>query len=181
MGWIELILLALALAADAFSVGVVVGLSHQTPRQRFRLSWHFGLFQALLPLAGALLGHLLADVIGHWDRVIACIILVLIGSKMIRDAWCGHDDDETCHDPTRGLSLIGLSLAVSIDAFGAGITLITSRIPLWEAVLLIGFTAGIATLVAMQAAARLSRILGGKAELLGGCVLIGIGLNLLLG
>jgi len=79
----EIFLLAVALAVDAFSVGVAVGLKHKRPRQIFRLSFHFGLFQALMPLLGALAGTLLLRWVRQWDHWVVFGVLAALGGRMI--------------------------------------------------------------------------------------------------
>ncbi|MBC8277107.1 MAG: manganese efflux pump, partial [FCB group bacterium] len=122
MTYYELAILALALAIDAFSVGSAVGLTCHRPRQIFRLSWHFGLFQALMPLIGALAGSLMMVVIQGWDHWVAFFILLGLGIKMIAGAFKKEEENTRPVDLTKGWSLISLSIAVSIDALAAGIT-----------------------------------------------------------
>jgi len=175
---LEILLLALALSADAFSVGAVVGLEHRAPRQIFRLAWHFGLFQALMPLAGALAGVALVDRIAAFDHFVAFGLLVAVGGRMICGS-CGEKEPGKQRDPTRGLTLIGLSLAVSIDALAAGFTLAVERAPLVLSVVVIGLVAAIATVVGMLFAGRVQRLVGRRCELFAGLVLIGLGTKIL--
>jgi len=174
----EIVLLALALAADAFAVGAVIGLRHRQPRQFFRLSFHFGLFQALMPLLGILLGGLLSQFtnVDHW---ISMGLLVLIGLRMIAETLRGTEPDEAI-DYTRGLRLIGLSLAVSIDAFAVGITLGAARAPLAFSVTAIGIVAALATLLSMLAAGRVPLRFRRWSGLAGGLVLIALGVKIVL-
>jgi len=176
----EILLLALALAADAFSVGVGVGLSHQRTRQVFRLSFHFGLFQGLLATAGLAAGSLLIRWIHAWDHWIAFGLLVLIGLRMIRGAFGPVDERADERDLTRGWSLVMLSTAVSIDAFAAGVGIAALEAPRVEAVLLIALVSGLATLLAFRASTGLRRVLGHRAELVGGLVLIALGSKILM-
>lgn len=182
VGFTELLILAVALALDAFSVGAVVGLKHHSRRQLFRLSYHFGLFQALMPLLGAFLGEIVLSFCNGWDKIIACAILVVLGAKMIISGWrTSSEKPEQAADPTRGWPLIGLSLAVSIDAFASGVSLVGAAAPLALSVTLIGVVTSAATLIAMRGARRLSRFAGGRLEIPGGVALIGIGIKMALG
>lgn len=180
----EVFILAIALALDAFSVGAVLGLTYSQPRQLFRIAWHFGLFQAVMPLLGVLLGELTLGYMAGWDKVIACAILVAMGGKMLWSARHGGGsalgEARPRHDLTRGWRMLGLSLAVSIDAFGSGISLVVAQAPLVQSVVLIGLVTILATLLAMLGAQRLGRFAGGKLEALGGAALIGIGVKILL-
>jgi putative Mn2+ efflux pump MntP len=179
MTFLEILLLSLALAADAFSVGAALGLRYRRAREVFRLAFHFGLFQALLPLLGALIGGALLVYVESVDHWIAFTLLSLIGGRM---AWSGlhRDAGRTVSiDLTRGWSLVGLSLAVSIDALAAGITLPAAGAPVGTAVVMFGLVAGLATLAAMRFAGTIARRAGGRVEVLAGLVLIGLGLRIL--
>jgi putative Mn2+ efflux pump MntP len=176
MSFLQILLLALALAADAFSVGAALALRYQTARQVFRVAFHFGLFQALLPLLGALIGGALVERVDHW---VAFGLLALVGGRMI---WSGlHEDSRRAGstDLTRGWSLVGLSVAVSIDALAVGITLPATGAPVGVAVTTFGVVAGLATLVAMRLVAPFARRLGGRVEVVAGLVLIALGVKTL--
>ncbi len=179
MTLIEVLLLALALSADAFSVALAVGLAFSAPRQLFRLSWHFGLFQALMPFAGAAGGRALRDLLGGADRYVAFAVLAALGVKMLRESVRHDGSRPTGGDPTRGLSLVGLSLATSLDALGAGLGLALVGSQLIRSGLIIGVTAGLATLAGMLLGARVRRTVGRYAGALGGLVLVGLGFRML--
>jgi len=180
MSFLEILLLSLALAADAFSVGAALGLRYRKPREVFRIAFHFGLFQALLPLLGGLLGGALLTYVESVDHWIAFGLLAFLGSRMI---WSGlhNDPNETPSvDLTRGWSLVGLSVAVSIDALAAGFTLPTADAPIGLAVAMFGLVAGLATLVAMRLAGSIARHIGSRVEVVAGIVLIGLGVKIVL-
>lgn len=180
MSLYEIFLLAVALAMDAFSVGAAVGIDHRHPRQVFRLSFHFGLFQALMPLAGALVGTLLLHWVGQWDHWVVFGVLGFLGVRMIWGAFCKEDEARAKVDLTRGWSLVGLSVATSIDALAAGIGLGVSGAPIVLSVAIIGIVATIATAFAMLASGTLLRGLGKKAEVAAGAVLVLLGTKTLL-
>ncbi len=167
----EIFLLALALAADAFGVGASIGLTCCRPRQVLRLSWHFGLFQALMPALGALAGLWLRDFVAAAAPIVAGVLLTIIGVKMLLESMRQEKPKDDC-DPTRGWTLIGLSLAVSIDAFAAGIGLAMLQAPLLLACVIIGIVALVATAVAMLNSRLLRKALGQWAERFGGIVLL---------
>ncbi len=181
MSVFEILVLALALAADAFSVGAAVGATSTRPRQIFRLSFHFGLFQALMPLLGMGFGVWLADVAGRWSGALAGGILIVIGARMIREAMTHGESKPEKRDPTRGFSLVGLSTAVSIDAFGAGIGLATGKAPVLFSVVLIGVVSGLVTFFAMRLSRFITKRFGRGAEIFGGVVLVGLGLRMAAG
>jgi putative Mn2+ efflux pump MntP len=174
----EILLLALALSADAFSVGAVLGLRYRRPRQIFRLSFHFGLFQALLPLLGAFLGEYVLTHVARWDHWIAFGLLAFLGVRMIRAGSGGRERRAESIDLTRGLSLIGFSLAVSIDALAAGITLPAMGAPIVFSVAVIGVVAATATLAAILLAGSIGKRMGSRVETAAGVVLIGLGLKI---
>lgn len=191
MAPIEIFLLALALSADAFSVAAVVGIQACERRQRFRLSFHFGLFQMLMPLLGALLGRLALEAVEAYTHWIACALLSAIGLKMIVEglrqkdsanvASQGQGPDCIPADRTRGWSLLGLSLATSIDALGAGlgVGLVLETGRLLFAAIVIGLTCGAITWLGMRSGALIRRFAGRWVEPAGGLVLIGLGMRML--
>ena len=179
MSWIDVVLLALALSADAFSVALAVGLRFSSPRQVFRLSWHFGLFQALMPLLGAVGGTALKKVVGDVDHYVAFALLAAIGIHMVWESRRAEGRVGEARDPTRGLSLVGLSLATSVDAFGAGIGLGLSGAPLPSACATIGVTCGLCTLAGMHLASRAGPRLGRFSGVLGGVVLLLLAVKML--
>ena len=181
MSYLEILLLSLALAADAFSVGAAVGLTHTAPRQVFRLSWHFGLFQSLFTGAGVLAGSLFVQMIKSWDHWLAFGLLAFIGARMIWGAF-GEKEQETdaARDATRGMSLMGLSTAVSIDAMAAGLGLAAAHAPLGLSIGCIGVTSALATVAAMKLAGRIATRTGKWIEPAAGVVLILLGAKIVM-
>jgi manganese efflux pump family protein len=186
MGVVEVLLLAFALALDALTVGAAVGLRACAPRQVFRLAFHFGVFQALMPVLGALCGRAVVGWLAGFTAWVAFGLLLAIGAKMI---WGALRKKEACvqacteGDPTKGWSLLALSLATSIDALGAGLGMgvVMGWLDLAWAVVVIGLVAALATWLGMRAGGALVCRLGRKAEALAGLVLIGLGVRMLLG
>jgi len=176
MSFVELFLLALALAADAFTVGAAVGVRHCRPRQVFRLAFHFGLFQSLMSFLGALAGSVVLSLMEDYDHWVVLAVLTFIGLRMIYSARRGDAERFARTDLTRGMALVGLSLAVSMDAFGAGIGLPATSVSLSLAVPVIGAVSALATVVAMRVADRIQARVGARFEIIGGVVLIGLGI-----
>ncbi len=180
-GW-ELVALAVALAMDAFAVAVAAGagLKAVSGRQTFRLAYHFGLFQALMPVLGWAAGHTLSRAIEAFDHWAAFGLLAFVGGHMIVEAF-RRSEDQPQRDPTRGMTLVLLSLATSMDALAVGLSLALLNVSIWWPSAVIGlvcaaFTAGGLHLGRMAAAAtRLGRF----AEVAGGLVLLAIGVRLL--
>lgn len=174
--------LAIGLAMDAMAVaiGVGIGLRGATPRQIIRLSFHFGLFQALMPILGWLLGNYAAywtSRFGHW---IAFALLAFVGARAIVDAVRKRSDASVVRrDPTRGASLLILSLATSMDAFAVGVSFAMMNVLVWYPAVVIGLVAGMLTVAGMVFGDRLGRRFGVAMEILGGLILILIGVKVL--
>ncbi len=178
---LETFLLAVALGCDAFAVGLGVGTRFCAPRQIFRLSFHFGLFQFLMPLVGWALGLYLVGLVQKWGPWLAFFLLVFIGGKMAYESLRGEESREVCADPTRGMSLVVLSVATSMDALGVGFSLGILGRDLLAAAVCIGITAALMTWAAMRIGNRLSILWGRRMGVFGGVVLIAIAFKLLLG
>jgi putative Mn2+ efflux pump MntP len=176
------LLLALALGCDAFAVGMGVGTRFCSPRQVFRLSFHFGLFQFLMPLVGWSLGQSIVGEASRWGHWIAFALLFFIGGRMCYESF-QHDassDDQECIDPTRGFKLVFLSIATSLDALGVGFSLAMLGQGLFMAATWIGVVAGVMTWTAMKLGNRLSEKFGKRMERVGGLVLLAIAVKLIL-
>ncbi len=189
MPLLETLALAVGLGMDAMSVCMAIGVRWHGPRQRFRLAWHMGLFQFFMPVLGWLLGARLAGLVRSVGGYLAAGLLFLIGAKMFYEAWRrrpGHLAESTeraaqsalhakSRDPTRGWSLLGLSVATSIDALVAGVSLGLKGREIWLASLLIGVVAGLMALLGVMAGRRIGRAAGKPAELAGAAVLVALG------
>ena len=181
MSTLTLIGIAIGLAMDAFAVAIGAGLTLKevTPRQTFRLAWHFSLFQAFMPVIGWLAGLTVAQWIAPVDHWIAFGLLAVIGGKMIYEAL--KDDDEAAErsDPTKGWSLVLLSVATSIDALAVGLSLALLDVSIWWPAIVIGLVAGAFTTLGLQLGKRFGALLGRRMEVVGGVILIGIGVKIL--
>lgn len=182
MDGITLTAIAVALAMDAFAVALATGLTlpELTGRHLFRFGFHFGLFQALMPICGWLAGISLRAQIEAVDHWVAFTLLVSVGGKMLWDACHNDDDNPRSGDPTRGISLVMLSIATSIDALAIGLSLAVLGIRIWTPALVIGLTAGALTVVGMLLGRRLGSIWGFRVEIAGGALLILIGCKILI-
>lgn len=174
--------LAVALAMDAFAVSIASGvaLKKVSARQFFRLAWHFGLFQAVMPIIGWSAGLTVRNLIQAFDHWVAFVLLLFVGGNMLRSAF-GKEEENTCKDPTRGTSLVLLSVATSIDALAVGLSIAVLDVSIWFPAFIIGVVAALFTALGLFLGSRACRymILQKYAEALGAAVLIGIGLNIL--
>lgn len=182
MSTAEIILLALGLAMDAFAVSLVVGAGQHARRLRpaVRLSFHFGLFQCLMPMAGWALGRGVDRWMASFDHWIAFGLLAIVGGRMV---YAGLHPQEERHrdDPTRRWNLVSLSVATSIDAFAVGLSLALLRVSIWYPCVLIGLiTAGL-SVIGVRIGNRVGDHLGGRMEVVGGLILCLIGARILWG
>ena len=179
MNWITVLGISLGLAMDAFAVSIASGLrlGHATPRQVFRLSFHFGLFQFLMPVIGWHIGQQVVSVIDSFDHWIAFGLLSLIGGRMVWEA--SREEKSTAKaDPTRGMSLVTLSVATSVDALVAGVGLAFLRESIWLTSMTIGIVTAALTGFGITFGSRWGSRWGHWAEFMGGGVLILIGLRI---
>jgi manganese efflux pump family protein len=179
MDTITLLGIALAMAMDAFAVSaaVVASLGGLTVRHVFRLSWHFGLFQFLMPVIGWLLGTGLLPVMRNLAPWAASGLLLFLGARMIWEAR--HPETRSRHfDPTRGWSLVVLSVATSLDALAVGVTLALVQVSIVKAALVIGVVAAVITFVGTMVGRTAGAYIGQWAERCGGAVLIAIAVNI---
>lgn len=168
--------------AFAVSIGVSIRLRHVSARQVFRFGWHFGLFQAMMPVIGWYFGTRLESLIVAWDHWVAFVLLAFVGGKAICEALSSQEqgDETRGADPTRGWSLVILSVATSIDALAVGISFGVMAIDIWYPAVIIGIITASLTTFGMLFGARLGLRFGRRIEVLGGIILIGIGLKILL-
>jgi putative Mn2+ efflux pump MntP len=177
MSWFSLLGIAVALAVDAFAVAVAAGLSLKvlTKRRLFRLSFHFGLFQAMMLAIGWVFGKalfVLVAVIANW---VAFALLLLVGGHMIRQAFHGPGETRITLDPTKGWQLVFLSFATSIDALAVGLSLAMMGVSIVVAASVVGLVAAALTLVGMPLGNRASALWGKRIEVIGGLILIAVG------
>jgi len=176
--------IAIGLAMDAFAVSIAtsISLGRVTGRQLFRFSWHFGLFQAVMPFLGWLAGQSFAVYIMAWDHWVAFALLMCVGGKAIYAALRMEDPENPIKrgDPTRGMSLVIFSVATSIDALAVGLSFAMLEVTIWYPCIVIGIVAAAFTLVGMLLGGKLGIRFGKRIEVLGGLILVGIGLKILI-
>lgn len=188
MSLLEIVLLGLALSADAFSVTISNTFAYRDERvSRLALMpVFFGAFQALMPVAGYCLGSVAADLIESYAGIVTLVILGIIGGNMVREGVASIRACRNCEPaPAKGRltlwTLFVQAIATAIDAFAVGVSLRAQAVDLVFSVCAIGFTTVICCVVALALGRRLGTLLGDRAEIIGGCVLIGIGIKALLG
>jgi putative Mn2+ efflux pump MntP len=183
MTLLNTVAIAIALAMDAFAVSIAAGvtLKQVSLRQTFRLSWHFGLFQAMMPVIGWAAGLSVRHYMERYAHWVAFFLLGFVGINMIREACKSNDDGADPKDPTRGLTMVVLSVATSIDALAVGLSLSMINVSIWLPAVIIGIVACAFTIVGMHLGRKLGGItrLSRYAGIIGGVVLLLIGVNIL--
>ena len=181
MSFIEILLIAIGLAMDAFAVSLGIGTAGRanTARPVLRMSFHLGLFQALMPVLGWITGTRVADLVQTVAPWIAVVLLGFVGIRMIRS---GLDPDcESCpSDPTRGGTMVMLCVATSIDAFAVGLSLAILQVNILYPSAVIGVVTWAVCLGALLVGGRLGERFGKRMEVFGGLLLNVIGLRVLL-
>jgi len=175
--------IAVGLAMDAFAVAIATGivLGTVSGRQTFRLAFHFGLFQFLMPVVGYLAGMTVGGYIRGYDHWLAFVLLGYIGGKMVYEGgWGDGEEGSGGKDPTRGISLVVLSVATSIDALAVGISLgvLRNEEIIYPGVV-IGLVACTFTAAGLHLGKRLGAVFGKRMEIAGGLVLVAIGVKIL--
>jgi putative Mn2+ efflux pump MntP len=178
--WVLTLIIAVSLAMDCFAVSLGIGCSLPTCDKRavFRLSFHFGFFQAGMTLLGWLVGNTILPYIEKFDHWIAFFLLAWIGIRMIREGLSKKTEYMT-GDPTRGGTLVLLSIATSIDALGVGLSLSILQANIAFSSFMIGIVSLLFTVIGLRFGNRLNEKFGKRIEILGGLVLLFIGSRLL--
>lgn len=181
MSGLTLIGISLGLAMDAFAVSIAAGLALEqiTPRHVFRVAFHFGLFQWMMPVLGYLAGTTLAAYIADYDHWVAFALLGYVGGKMLWEAGRSNSAAADRDDPTRGLTLLTLSIATSVDALAVGLSMAFLGVTVWFPAAVIGVVTATLSALGILFGGRLGSRWGRWAEIVGGCVLLAIGLRIL--
>ena len=183
MGIFELILLSIGLGMDAFAVSVCKGISMKKMnwKKASLIGLYFGGFQAVMPILGYFFGTSFESFITNIDHWIAFILLVIIGAKMIQEAFQKDKDEDEYNEDISVKAMLILSIATSIDALAVGITFAFLKVDLVLAFSLIGIITFILSVLGTKIGNRFGDKYKSKAELIGGIILILIGLKILLG
>lgn len=182
--FVELFLMGVGLAMDAFAVSVCKGLAMRkvNKKQTVIIGLFFGGFQALMPLIGWILGSQFERYITSIDHWIAFVLLGFIGAKMIVEALKPEENDEIkeMDAPLDLKDLLVLAVATSIDALAVGITFAFLQYPIVEAISIIGVTTFFISVGGVYAGNFFGSKYKKKAELAGGLILVLLGLRILL-
>lgn len=181
MDFVSLMLIAVSLAADCFAVAVSTGVSlpAMTYRPVLRTASAFGVAQFSMPVIGWLAGRTVVDIMSGFDHWVAFGLLGLVGSRMVWEWGHPKGQPEKTADATRGMLLVTLAVATSIDALAVGLGFAFMKLDILISSATIGAVAFVITILGFVLGRRAGAILGGQAKLVGGVILIGIGLRIL--
>lgn len=170
--------IAVSLAMDAFAVSLGVGTARSAPgfRSKFRLAFHFGIFQSLMTFLGWLLGSTIANLISSFDHWVVLLLLGIVGVNMLRSGLNPKQESFTS-DPSRGKTLVMLSVATSLDAMAVGLSMAMIGNAVLMPVILIGAVTLTLSSIGLLTGTRLGEKFGKKMEVIGGGILIFIGLR----
>lgn len=184
---LEIILLGVALSADAFAVTIsnTFVYASESKRRLVLMPVMFGLFQGLMPLLGYFVGGLAAEVIERYAGIITLVILGIVGGNMIREGaeallHPGEDEAEHAGPVAKRLTMVTIlaqAFATAIDAFAVGVSLRAQAVNIVVAASIIALTTFVLCLVALAMGRKLGEVLGDRAQVAGGIVLVLIGLK----
>lgn len=187
---LEIIVLGVALSADAFAVTIsnTFVYAGESRSRLMLMPLMFGLFQGLMPVAGYLLGGLAAEVIETYAGVITLVILGLVGGNMIREGVCalrGAGEQDGPEEPGAGpvarrltlVTVLAQAIATAIDAFAVGVSLRAQAVSVVVAAPVIALTTFLCCVAALALGRKLGEVLGDRAQVAGGIVLVLIGLK----
>ena len=176
------LLLAFGMSMDAFAASIGKGATLHKPKfsEAVRTGLIFGAIETLTPLVGWGLGMLASQFVLEWNHWIAFILLVFLGGRMIVEGFRG-DSDEACEAPHRHgfWLLVTTAFATSLDAMAVGVGLAFLQVSIVTTALAIGCATFIMSTLGMMVGRFIGPLLGKRAEILGGIVLIGIGSEIL--
>ena len=178
MSLASIFIISLSMAMDAFAVSLGSGIKiGPGPRPIFRIAFHFGLFQAILPVVGWLFGNTIEPYVKGVDHWVAFGLLAFVGLRMMRSGF-SKEEEKIVKDPSRGWTMVMLSIAVSIDALAVGLSLAFLGVNIWTPALIIGLVTGALSLAGLRMGNEVGKRFGKSVEVLGGLVLIGIGIKI---
>lgn len=200
MGLLEILMLGVALATDAFSVTISNTFAFDDHRfsRLMRMPLFFGLFQFGMPLAGYFVGGIAAELIEKYAGIVSLVILGFIGSNMLYSGYKAlkedaseEDEEEAQQEAQQGAQqsattlsygkLVFQAVATAIDAFAVGVSFRAHSVDILVASTLFGVITAILCTIALFIGKKLGSLLGDRVEMVGGVVLILIGLKAFFG
>lgn len=180
MGLLEIFLIGVGLAMDAFAISICKGLSMKKMnwKSAIIIALYFGIFQAFMPIIGYFLGSTFESFVTNIDHWIAFVLLSLIGGNMIKEAF--DSEDEKKNDKVDFKTMIVLAIATSIDALAIGITFAFFEVNLLLSISIIGIITFIISIIGVKIGNKFGDKYQNKAEFIGGLILVLLGIKILL-
>lgn len=177
---LEILLIAIGLAMDAFAVSICKGLSMKKMnwKKAIIIGGYFGLFQGMMPVIGYFLGTSFESLVTQIDHWIAFGLLVIIGTNMLKEVFAS--ESENCNDNVDFKTMIVLAIATSIDALAVGITFAFLNTNIILAALIISVVTFITSILGVKIGNKFGDKYERKAETVGGLILIFMGIKILL-
>ncbi|MBN2980754.1 MULTISPECIES: manganese efflux pump MntP family protein [Cohnella] len=175
---LTILIMAVALGMDAFSLGVGIGLKGVRLLDVLKISTAIGLFHVLMPLGGMWAGHYVSELLGGVATSAAGALLLLLGGHMVYSALRGEAVETVNHRTFWGMILFAFT--VSIDSFSVGVSLGMFAAHRTFTVLAFGFFGGAMSVLGLMIGRRISRSLGGYGEAFGGVILFAFGVMFLI-
>ena len=181
MDFIPIFFIALSLSTDCFAVALSFSIAQKVlhPLQVLRTSFSFGFFQFLMPVLGWLGGRTIVSIISAYDHWVAFGLLAVVGGRTVWEGLHGGDEHEST-DISKGFTLLTLSIATSIDALAVGLSFALLEINILTSSIIIGITCFLVSVSGFVLGRWVGEILGKRAKLAGGLVLVGIGIKILI-
>ena len=185
MTLLEIFLIGIGLSMDAFAVAICKGLAMPNKVDKkgaLLIALYFGVFQAMMPTLGWLLGSQFARYVTRLAPWIAFILLAWIGGNMVRESLSKEEREEEETGSVSHKELLVLAVATSIDALAVGVTfsMLELAVSIGAAVALIGCTTFVISLAGVYVGNVFGAKYKSKAEFVGGAILILIGVKILL-
>lgn len=179
--FLSTLLVAVALAMDAFSVSMTKGFTQKNLKSSQILYYglFFGGFQAFMPVIGYFCGNLIASVVTSLAPIVGFVLLLAIGLNMIRESL--GEDDEEITDSFSFREVTLLAIATSIDAFAVGITIALINDPILISAAIIGIVAFLFSIAGIFIGKKIGNYIGDRFQIIGGVILILIGIKILMG
>ena len=178
------LLLAFGMSMDAFAASIGKGATLHKPKfsEALRTGLIFGVIETLTPLLGWGMGMLASQFVLGWSHWIAFVLLVFLGGRMVLEGFRGESDSAAEAPCRHGFwLLVTTAIATSLDAMAVGVGLAFLQVNILTTALAIGFATLIMSTLGMMVGRFIGPLLGKRAEILGGIVLIGIGIQILWG
>lgn len=183
MTLLEIFLIGIGLSMDAFAVAICKGLvmpNKVDKKGALLIALYFGVFQAVMPTLGWLLGSQFARYVTRMAPWIAFVLLAWIGGNMIRESLSKEEKEEEESTAVSHKELLVLAVATSIDALAVGVTFAFLQVDIVPAVTLIGCTTFVISIAGVYVGNVFGARYKSRAEMTGGAILILIGLKILL-